>query len=283
MTDQENDHPELTELEPLEEHPELEEMEPLEELEAAPAPATPPAAASASKPGTKRELEQVPLMLRKASTILLIGAITPFWVALKGVGEEGIAIPYGMLFAAKAIALVAAYIFHEGYAATHGGKHQGPIAKLSRAHHVAVPAVAGVIALLSILFACGVFVDTSGLDPLWASTELFTLLLATSTFTHIFAYEHGGKFNPLFPLVFVGPGIAGVMNLFGVSKAMEEGGLMPLLATAGTLAVAVGGIMAMYTMFVALKQAKEQGDRKREAMREHRKATRAADRAKRGN
>jgi hypothetical protein len=39
--------------------------------------------------------------------------------------------------------------------------------------------------------------------------------------------------------------------------------------------------MAMYTMALALKQAKEQGDRKREAMREHRKATRAANRESR--
>jgi len=275
MTDQENDLPELTELEPLEEHSEPEGMESFEPLTE-----EKPKAAAVAKQTSKRELEAVPLMLRKASTILLVGALTPFWVALKG-PEGDVAIPYGLLFAAKAIALIAAYIFHEGYAATHGGKHQGPIATLSRAHKVAVPAVAGVIALLSILFACGVFVDTSGLYPLWAITELFTLLLATSTLTHIFAYEHGGKFNPLFPLVFVGPGIAGVMNLFGVSAALEHGGLMPLLAIAGTVAVAVGGIMAMYTMALALKQAKEQGDRKREAMREHRKATRAANRESR--
>ena len=276
MTDQENDLPELTELEPLEEHSEPEGMESFEPLTE-----EKPKAAAVAKQTSKRELEAVPLMLRKASTILLVGALTPWWVAFKGVGDDGIAIPYIMLFAAKAIALVAAYIFHEGFAATHGGKHQGPIATLSRTHKVAVPAVAGVIALLSILFACGVFVDTSGLYPLWAITELFTLLLATSTFTHIFAYEHGGKFNPLFPLVFVGPGIAGVVSLFALSRVLDQAGLMPKLAIAGTLAVAVGGIMAMYTMALALKQAKEQGDRKREAMREHRKATRAANRESR--
>jgi hypothetical protein len=276
MTDQENNLPELTELEPLEEHSEPEGMESFEPLTE-----EKPKAAAVAKQTSKRELEAVPLMLRKASTILLVGALTPWWVAFKGVGDDGIAIPYIMLFAAKAIALVAAYIFHEGFAATHGGKHQGPIATLSRTHKVAVPAVAGVIALLSILFACGVFVDTSGLYPFWAITELFTLLLATSTLTHIFAYEHGGKFNPLFPLVFVGPGIAGVVNLFALSRVLDQDGLMPKLAIAGTLAVAVGGIMAMYTMALALKQAKEQGDRKREAMREHRKATRAANRESR--
>ena len=151
MTENHDDLPELTELEPLGEDPpkkpenpaagELEEMTELEPLapesdKPADAPRERPAAGA--QPGTKRELEQVPLMLRKASTILLIGALTPFWVALKGPGDEGLPIPYGMLFVAKAIALVAAYIFHEGFAATHGGKHQGPIAQLSRAHKVAV-------------------------------------------------------------------------------------------------------------------------------------------------
>ena len=46
----------------------------------------------------------------------------------------------------------------------------------------------------------------------------------------------------------------------------------------GNLVVAVGGLMAIYTMYVAMKQAKIEGDLKKAAAREARKAQRASRR-----
>ncbi|MFT5048950.1 MAG: hypothetical protein ACI8QZ_000337 [Chlamydiales bacterium] len=261
----------LTELPPeavpLKDHP---QPSPLEDL---------PKAAIAQTEGAApevqaRELEQAPLLLRKASKILLAGALFPYFVALKATPLAEI--PWGILIGAKAVALLAAFVFHEGFKATHGGKTDGPIAKLASAHKVAVPVVAGVLALL----AFGVLSQAtheSFLAP--AAGEVLTLLLAAVTFTHIFAYEHGGKFNPVYPLMFLGPGLAGLLSVFGGAAMLGgDAAALVVLGLVGNLVVAAGGLMAIYTMYVAMKQAKIEGDLKKDAARTARKAQRTARR-----
>lgn len=223
---------------------------------------------AAAEPGTKRELERAPQLLRKASKILLVGALFPWLVALK---SEGGAVAWGPWAAAKVVALLAAWAFHQGFVATHGGRAVGFLDKLAKVHKVAVPALSGLIAI-------GAFVIASQSPELnfgAAAGELATLLLAAATFSHIFGYEHGGKFNPIFPLMFLGPGIAGLLGVFGGATAL--GGDSPGIAAlglVGTVVVAAGGLMAMYVMYVAMKQAKVEGDLKRAAAREARKAQR---------
>jgi len=257
---------------PLKEHP---QPSPLEDL---------PISATAQPEGVAREvqareLEQAPLLLRKASKILLAGALFPYFVALKTtpVGE----IPWGILFGAKAVALLAAFVFHEGYKATHGGKTDGPIAKLAAAHKVAVPVVAGVLGVLAFVLLTQAAQVGASKDTFFAPAtgEILTLLLASATFTHIFAYEHGGKFNPVYPLMFLGPGLAGLLSVFG-GAAMLSGDNAALVGVGllGNLVVAAGGLMAIYTMYVAMKLAKAEGDLKKAAARTARKAQRTARR-----
>ena len=113
--------------------------------------------------------------------------------------------------------------------------------------------------------------------PFRAVMEMGTLFLALATLAHVLAYEYGGKFNPIFPLMFLGPAIAGVLQALGAFGLMGKHPLVPL-GILGSLIVAGGGFMAMYTMFVSMKEAKVQGEIKAAAMREERKRQRAARR-----
>ena len=227
------------------------------------------------RPGEKRELEQAPLLLRKAAVIVGAGAALPFFSAL----DAENAIAWGPLLGAKALAGVAGYVLHQGCMATHGGKAAPAIAGMANGN-AKVPAIlAGLIALgaIAVAFLCPRMGYSIG--------EVSTLLLALATYTHIWGYEHGGKFNPLYPLMFLGPAIAGVLNLIGAAAAfgVEDHPGIPALGLLGSLVVGAGGILATYTMYVAIKQAKVEGDIKREQMRQYRKAQREAQRAQRAN
>ena len=104
-----------------------------------------------------------------------------------------------------------------------------------------------------------------------------TLFLAVATLAHVLAYEYGGKFNPIFPLMFLGPAVAGVLQ----ARCLRPHGQASARSSRdhlGSLIVAGGGFMAMYTMYVAMKEAKVQGEIKAAAMREERKRQRAARR-----
>ena len=99
------------------------------------------------------------------------------------------------------------------------------------------------------------------------------LILAGLTMTHIYDYEHGGQFNPMFPLMFLAPGIAGVLSLVKVFS-VDSIGIGQILGGIGSIAVAAAGWMAAYTMYVALKEAKTHGDAKKAAQLEARKVAR---------
>ncbi len=249
--------------------------------------------------GDKRELEQAPLELRKAAQILLAGSLLPFYVGLsfatagaaadfRWIGEQNF--PWGVFLGAKALALLGGYIFHEGYKATHGGEEKGPIAGLAKAHAMAPMILAGVIWIFALIFATTGSIDALQGEKLeakpWTSfvliVELFTMILAMTTTSHIYGYEHGGKFNPIFPLAFLGPAVAGVVQFLALGQ-VNSGGHSGIgyLALLGSGVCAAGGIMAMMIMVKAMKEAKAEGERKAALVREKRKADREAKRAAR--
>lgn len=225
-----------------------------------------------AKIGEKRELEQTPLILRKSSKVLLVGALLPFRMAL----EEGFN-DWTSLYISKALILLAGWVFHQGYMATHGGRGEGFIAKLALKHAMVPSGLAGLVAIAAFVnaYLAGSIVGIGA--------ESATLLLACATFSHIFGYEHGGKFNPIFPLMFLGPGIAGLLSFFGGFALLGKLGLQAAIGILGSLIVGAGGCMAVYAMYAAMKEAKVDGDIKREAQRVERKAQREAQRAASGS
>jgi len=209
----------------------------------------------------KRELEAAPLMLRKASLILLAGALLPFG----GVATVG-------AFVGKLALLAAAFVFHQGHVHKAGEKAAGFVAGLTKNGMMPLFAVAGLLAIAG--FAMPSLIG-NGDYPISAGGEMVALALACFTYTHIFDYEHGGKFNPLYPMMFLGPAI---MGLLGIVKLGESEGLTMVGAGLGALCVAIAGFMAVYTMYVAIKQAKVEGDLKKQAATEARKSAREARR-----
>jgi len=238
----------------------------------APAPDAPKEDALKAQSVNKRELEQTPLILRKSSKILLAGALLPFFTALDPEFSA-----WGPLYLSKALVLLAGWVFHQGYMATHGGKGEGLIGKLAQQHAMVPTCLAGIVAIAAFVpaYLAGSLGGIGG--------ESATLLLACATFSHIFGYEHGGKFNPIFPLMFLGPGIAGVLNVFGAMALFGEQAGRAAMGLAGSLVVGAGGMMAIYAMYAAMRQAKAEGDIKREAQRAGRKAQREAQRAAGGD
>jgi hypothetical protein len=112
--------------------------------------------------------------------------------------------------------------------------------------------------------------------------ELITMILAMATTSHIYGYEHGGKFNPIFPLMFLGPAVAGVMQFLSIGNvASSDHSGVGYLGLLGSGICAAGGIMAMNIMRKAMKEAKEQGEKKAAIIREKRKADREAKRVAR--
>ncbi|MEO2164517.1 MAG: hypothetical protein ABGY29_18565, partial [bacterium] len=184
---------------------------------------------------------------------------------------------WGALYTSKALILVAGWIFHQGYMATHGGQGESFIGKLALKHALVPTALSGLVAIAALVYAFQVG------SPGGIGAESATLLLACATFSHIFGYEHGGKFNPIFPLMFLGPGIAGVLNIVGAMAMFGEAAGRAAFGLVGSVIVGAGGCMAIYAMYAAMKQAKVDGDIKREAQRADRKAQREAQRAAGGS
>ena len=133
-------------------------------------------------------------------------------------------------------------------------------------------AILGFAPLLSMTSLSEGFKESSG-----PFAEKGFMILAGLTLTHIYDYEHGGRFNPMFPIMFLAPAIAGVLALLRVFGE-EDMNIGVLLAGGGAILVSVAGSMAAYTMYVALKEAKAHGEAKRAAKAEARKAARSTRR-----
>ena len=240
-------------------------------------------------PTPKRELEAAPLLLRKASLILIFGAVLPWMTSISTLGN----MPWQAWAIATGLTLLGGFIMVEGAKAKAGYKAFGLAKSVAGAHPLA-PTIFGLVcfvAALAVAWSMGathfvneVFspvgeplpedanvVETFRLRSL---LEISTLFLALATFAHIQAYEfYQTKFNPIFPLMFLGPAVAGALHVF---TALQSESSLKVIGILGSLVVAAGGIMAMYTMYVSLKEAKVEGDLKKAAMREQRKAERAA-------
>lgn len=294
-----------------EEIEELEELEDVEELESAPdnKPAAKKAAGAGGRPkssrdmgprklqvGEKRELEQAPIQLRKAAQVLLYGSLLPFFFGVHyssaaassefggwASGSEG-SFPWLLVLGAKGLTLLGCWLFHEGYQATHGGKHKSPIAKLAKSHSAMTPLLAGIVWIAAIVWVFMAGTPTYTAPGFEAAVELgngrlvielMSLILAGATITHIFGYEHGGKFNPIFPLMFAGPAIAGIVNLFSFGNVTSSDSSGPgMLGLVGSIVIAVGGFMACKTMMDSMKEAKVAGEIRQAAIREERKRQR---------
>jgi hypothetical protein len=238
-------------------------------------------------PTPARELEAAPLLLRKASLILIGGAILPWMTSISTLGN----MPWKAWAIATALVLLGGFIMLEGAKAKSGRKAFGLADSIANAHALA-PTIFGLVCFVAALavawtmggtyFLNGELVAAGGEGVeetyrLRALLEIGTLFLAVATLAHIQAYEfYQTKFNPIFPLMFLGPAVAGALHVF---TALTSESSLKIIGILGSLIVAAGGIMAMYTMYVSLKQAKVEGDLKKAAMREQRKADRAARRS----
>ncbi|MEM8709391.1 MAG: hypothetical protein AAGG01_00450 [Planctomycetota bacterium] len=245
----------------------------------------------------RRELEQAPILLRKASLVLILGAILPWMTSISTMGN----MPWGPWAIAVGLTLIGGFAMLDANKAAAGIKSTGLGSALAGAN----PMAGTIVGLVLFVVACGVawsmgnsfFVgdEFMGFDraafelpddvspddnfSVRALLELGTLFLGLATFAHILAYEYyGTKFNPLFPLMFLGPAVAGSLHVF-TALTSDATGPSKLIGIVGSLVVAAGGIMAMYTMYVSMRQAKVEGDLKKAAERERRKAERASRRS----
>lgn len=227
--------------------------------------------AMADEGPVQRELETAPLLLRKASIVLLCGALLPWMTAL----STGGAMPWGPWAIGVALTVAAGLVFIESAKHLSGLKANGLVTPIAGAHPLAGPILGGLLFVGAVVNAFAAGVENFGI---YAALELATLLLALGTFAHILRYEYGGKFNPIFPLMFAGPAVAGALQAIKAATRMGDHSLV-VVSLLGSLGVAAGGIYAMYTMFVSMKQAKVEGDIKRAQERERKKAEREARRA----
>lgn len=275
-------------------------------------PASPVAAAAASssaeKPdgdaaraGAPRQLDQAPLHLRKAAWVVVAGSLLPWmgsgatWLALVvsklvvGLGawilQKTIAARTGAPvpgFVAKLAAVSLApkpkpAAPEEAEAKPKGKKKKSPLAPLFQALPTAGHAV-GLLVLLVGVFS--VFYDpaiAAGGEDVYgikAFAEVGMLAWAAATIVHIFSYVHGGRFNPIFPLMFLAMFAAGILGAIGAFA--EESPVLLTVRVAGALVVSAGGGIACYTIFEAMKQAKVEGEAKKAAAREARKAARGS-------
>ena len=238
-----------------------------------------------------RDLEEAPLLLRKASKVLIAGAILP-WITILATDGH---VPWAYWAGAVLLTCLAGWVLVEGAKARVGLPANGAVSGVAKAH----PMGTAGLCLLLFIGACVVawigkgWVDGNGKHIAFfveggsdgygfkALLELATLLLGLATFAHILSYEYGGKFNPIFPLMFLGPAVAGSLNLIGAFRTMSSNSMAAMISLVGSIMVAAGGCMAIYTMYVSMKQAKIEGDLKRAAQREKRKSDRSSSRTRR--
>ncbi len=261
------------------------------------APASAQGAAAAGADSAARVEDKAPLLLKKAAAIVVVGSLVPY------VGHNGSWITN---IASKLLILIGCGLFYACVLARTDAKLNPTLKKLGNIRFLkesekrsksAVETIVGFIPtplhiLAWILLISGFFVIS--LEPGLATdevefgralSEVGMLAWAAATIVHIEAYQRGGKFNPIFPMMFLAMAFSGTASLLGNIGGLmsDEPPLSPALlglGALGSLAVAVGGFFACYTIFLAMKQAKIEGDRKREAARIARKAERSARKSK---
>jgi hypothetical protein len=264
---------------PTEQQPsEFADLEPLKELppEVPSAAAAEPSARAPKGPSTPspaalaaRAQEKAPQLLKKAAYILTAGSLLP-WLPVSLPENAGF-VNVGL----KLALLLGCWLVLQGVLA-----HFGAATKVGFGTKSLVPDKKGLVGAINGLHVLGTLVILAGLVAQWnvlsadlkVLGESITLLLGGMTFAHITGYEKGGKFNPLFPLMFLGCALGGLASLVG---GINNG---KWLAVLGSAVITTAGVLAVYTIAVAMMQAKKDGDIKRAAALEARKQARVAKR-----
>jgi len=276
-------------------------------LDEEPSPAPDPVAASKPlKPGEKpplRVLEKAVVHLRLAAMVVAGGSLLPFMLANpapEGGYTEG---SMWFSFAAKLLGAVGAWLLYQQVLHNWGPPLPGVLGKLASLNLIPKPKAEDkpkrkakskrnpevatlehpfptLIHLLCagvILGACILAIKDprSGKAGPVGLVEYAMFTWAALTYVHIAGYERWGKFNPLYAMLFLGMLLVGVSSIFaGLSN---EGPLM-ISGILGGLLVGGGGGMAAFTIVEAMMQAKKEGDLKKAAAIEARKAARKSSR-----
>ena len=246
-----------------------------------------------------RKLDKALTHLGVASKFVVLGGLLPFIYPDPNLGGAEGSVWFSL--AAKLIVLAAAYLWAKQVLHNWGPKLPGMLGKLAdlklarkpkakeddkpakrkpqKQTSIKHPFPTG-LHLVSILLLVVAFMlalrdpRQSMLGPV-GPAETGILAWAAFTYVHILAYERWGHFNPLMPLMFLAmlfSGFASVAGGFGAA------GIWKVFHILGGLLVGGGGGLAAYTIVEAMMQAKKEGDVKKAAQIEARKAARASRR-----
>jgi hypothetical protein len=309
--DESKELPDLEELPELPDLPDFEEVSaeavPAEAGEApkdAPAETASPDAAPPGADGGKpplRVLDKAPFLLRRAAVVVVAGCALP-WMGHQGGWMTSIV--------AKVLIVAGLWIWYQQVMHNWGPKLNGffgkladtgliPKKKAKKDEKEARPGARKRIAdtkgamtlehpfptplhLFSLILALVSVIAfplmdgnlIEGTDIGRAIAELGMLAWAAGTFVHIVSYERWGRFSPIFPMMFLGMVFAGLMSFIKGLGAFSESALLGVSMVLGGGAVTFGGGLAAYTIIEALMQAKREGDLKRKAASDARKAMR---------
>ena len=227
-------------------------------------PSTPSAASVAA-----RAQEKAPQLLKKASLILIAGSLLP-WLPVDLDAKT-----LSANAALKLLLLLGCWLVLQGVLAhfkqptkVQFGKQpllagkKGMLGAFTGLHALGTALILGALAAQFVVLAA----------DLKVFAESITMLLGGLTFAHIVGYEKGGKFSPLYPMMFLGCALGGLASLVG---AINNG---KWLAALGSAVITTAGVIAVYTIAVAMMQAKKDGDIKRASALEARKQARGAKR-----
>ena len=254
-----DDLEELEELAPDLEPAELEEL-PAGELAPPAAPgARERARCSPSGPRTgPREIEKAPRMLGKAAVILTAAALLPWLVPATG----GFPVERTL---AKLVILLGGYLTYAGIRHRHGEPVPGFLAKLGGLHPRALPGLGALVMVLGL----APLIDPGALQGF---IEKAAVAVGALVWCQVQDYAKGGKFNPIAGLVVPMFGLGGIARLVTIAKQFD------VLALIGSLGVTAAGVLAGFTLVVAMKEAKQHGKAKKAAAAEARQRERAAKR-----
>jgi hypothetical protein len=229
--------------------------------------ATAPAAAEANAPEqaarkpkgpAKRELERAPLMQLKAAQYLFLGCLLPWGDPtgdfVMGLGEKLICALGCWVAIQSQLGYGTGAGFMKGFAKAGPGK--GVVLGL-------LISCVGLAPLLTGVFSGGLLL------------EKLALIGAGFTWAHIVGYQYGGRFNPLYAFTFSVPFFGGIPSLLVAFKA-DANGFLRLLAIVGSLVALATSFQGIRALVLAMMEAKKEGEAKKKAAIEARRAARKA-------
>ncbi len=237
----------------------------------------------------RRELERSPALLRIAAAILVLGSLLP-WT---GHGGGVFTIVIAKLVAALSIFLFYAAVLSRtkdpvpaglgALAKKRWGKpysHKTSGFAETLAHAIPTPLhVLGLLTLVASLVIAYLDpqIQAAGAEGFagYAAAEIGLLLIGGLTLAHIYAYQRGAHFSPLYPFMFLAPIMLGVPRLITYLAQRP----LPLIPALGATICTAAGFFAVYTIVLAMMEAKKEGDAKKAAALEQRRNTRRTAKA----